>query len=260
MEVIIFMGAKTTITWTDASWNPVTGCTRVSPACDHCYAEEMIRRFRETCQRFKNGFKVTLHEDLLWEPTKWRQPRRVFVVSMGDLFHDDVPDDFLIQVFQIMRHTPRHTFQLLTKRPDRILQIEKHPDFPGWMQNIWMGVTVESPDYYWRIDRLRACGAGTKYISAEPLLASIADIDLTGIDWIIVAGESGRGARLMHEAWVDEVIAAADHYSAALHVKQMGSAWARVNGYQGKAHDLDQWPARFRRREWPSQNNSDEAK
>lgn len=251
------MGSTSNITWTDASWNPVTGCTRISPACDHCYAEEMIRRFKDTCHRYQNGFRVTLHRDLLWEPTKWLRPRRVFVVSMGDLFHADVPDDFLIEVFQIMRQTPRHTFQLLTKRPDRVLQIEKHPQFPGWMPNIWMGVTVESPEYYWRIDRLRQCGAATKYISAEPLLASIADIDLTGIDWIIVAGESGRGARLMEESWVDEVIAAADRASAAVHVKQMGTAWARVHRYQGKGHDMDKWPERFRRREWPSAETGD---
>lgn len=194
----------TTIEWTDVSWNPVTGCTEVSPGCDHCYARVMAERFRGS-KAFPQGFDLMLHPERLVLPLQWKTPRKVFVNSMSDLFHKDVPDKFILQVFQVMRATPQHTYQILTKRPSRLvntgLQEKIIYAHGSWPRNIWVGVSVESQAYTWRIDALRKVVADIRFISAEPLLGKL-ELDLHDIAWLITGAESGRGARPMNEDWV----------------------------------------------------------
>lgn len=207
------MATVTSIEWTETTWNPVRGCARISPGCERCYAERMAHRFSGPGMPYegltrasKRGPKWTgrvklVHESIR-EPLGWRQPRVVFVNSMSDLFHDDVPDEFIAAVFETMARASIHTFQVLTKRADRLLTIA--PRLP-WPANVWMGVSVESAAYRWRIDRLRETGAAIKFLSLEPLLGPLPDLDLRGIDWAIVGGESGPGARPMERAWVRDL-------------------------------------------------------
>lgn len=204
------MGDKSAIEWTEATWNPVTGCTKVSLGCQHCYAETMSRRLKAMGQsHYINGFEPTVHESALDLPLRWKRPRMIFVNSMSDLFHDDVPTDFILRVFDVMRRAPQHTFQVLTKRTERLVAL--NAQLP-WQRNIWMGVTVEHRDYLGRIDHLRSTGAELKYLSLEPLLGPLPDLKLDSIGWVIVGGESGIGARPMDPAWVrdlrDQCIAA----------------------------------------------------
>ncbi len=190
--------SKTKIEWTQATWNPVTGCTKISAGCAHCYAERFALRLQAAGHpRYRNGFRVTIHEDLLEAPLRWRKPRLVFVNSMSDLFHPEVPDDFIVQAFGVMLQAPQHTFQVLTKRPERLISL--NPVLP-WPPNVWMGVTVESADYLHRVDILRRCNARVKFLSLEPLLGPIR-LDLQGIDWVIVGAETGPGARPMKREW-----------------------------------------------------------
>lgn len=197
------MATNSSIEWTESTWNPVTGCTKISDGCKHCYAERMALRLKAMGQpNYVNGFKVTLHEHMLEMPLKWRKPQMIFVNSMSDLFHEDVPVDFICQVFDIMQQAEWHTFQILTKRAERLQELS--PQLP-WSDNIWMGVTVENERYVSRIDDLRCTGAKIKFVSFEPLLAGITELDLSEIDWAIVGGESGPGARPMEEEWVLEI-------------------------------------------------------
>jgi protein gp37 len=190
------MAANSKIEWTQCTWNPVTGCTKISPGCLNCYAERMARRLQAMGQsNYRHGFRLTLHPHMLDLPLRWKQPRSVFVNSMSDLFHDDVPTEFIVQVFDVMRQASQHRFQILTKRSERL---EKLSGELSWPRNVWMGVTVENSDYEYRIDHLRRTDAAIKFISFEPLLGPISDIDLADIDWVIVGGESGPGARPMH--------------------------------------------------------------
>jgi len=188
------------IEWTGSTWNPITGCTKISEGCRHCYAERMALRLRGTGSRkYRNGFRPTRHPDLLEEPLTWPKPQMVFVCSMSDLFHAEVPDDFIMRIFDTMRSAPRHTFQILTKRAKRLAELDGAIE---WPPNVWAGVTVESPAYTDRINDLASTAAAVKFVSFEPLLAPVEKWETDAIDWVIVGGESGPGARTMRPEWV----------------------------------------------------------
>ena len=191
------------IEWTEATWNPVTGCTKISPGCKHCYAERMARRLRAMGQpNYARGFRLTLQPQMLELPLRWKKPQTIFVNSMSDLFHDDVWLAYIREVFDVMARAHWHRFQVLTKRARRLAEVA--PEL-AWSANVWMGVSVESERYRHRIDRLRETDAGVKFLSLEPLLGPLPNLDLGGIDWVIVGGESGPGARPMAEAWVTDI-------------------------------------------------------
>ncbi len=195
--------ARSKIEWTESTWNPVTGCTKLSLGCLNCYAERMAKRLKAMGQEhYVNGFQVTIHEDALDIPLRWRKPQMVFVNSMSDLFHEDVPEDFITKVFDVMRQAKQHRFQVLTKRSRRLRELNP---ILLWQHNIWMGVTVEHSDYTYRINDLRDTDAEVKFLSLEPLLGALPELDLGGIDWVIVGGESGPGARPIEESWVLEI-------------------------------------------------------
>jgi protein gp37 len=197
------MARKSKIEWTESTWNPVTGCTKISIGCRNCYAERMALRLKAAGSRnYTNGFRVTLHPHMLQIPLRWKQPHTIFVNSMSDLFHKAVSFDFISRVFDVMARASHHRFQVLTKRSERLLQLSRRLD---WPQNVWMGVTVENADCAFRIDQLRQSPAAIKFISFEPLLGAIDDIDLDGIDWVIVGGESGPGARPMRPEWATDI-------------------------------------------------------
>ena len=205
------MAQTSKIEWTQCTWNPVTGCTKISPGCMNCYAERMALRLKAAgSPNYANGFHLTLHPHALEIPLRWKQPRTIFVNSMSDLFHKDVPFGFIARIFDVMHQTSRHRFQILTKRSDRLLKLSAklaRQTCGGltWPQNVWMGVTAENSDYVFRMDDLRQTGAAVKFISFEPLLGPISDIDLEGIDWVIVGGESGPGARPMKPQWATDI-------------------------------------------------------
>ncbi len=187
------------IEWTESTWNPVTGCAKVSPGCQYCYAERMAERLQAMGQaNYVNGFRLTLHPHMLELPLKWKKPQTIFVNSMSDLFHEEVPLSYIRRVFDVMARADWHRFQILTKRADRLAELSWTLD---WTPNMWMGVSVESDRYRGRIDRLRETGAHVKFLSLEPLLGPLPDLDLTDIDWVIVGGESGPRARPMDPAW-----------------------------------------------------------
>jgi protein gp37 len=191
--------AKSSIEWTESTWNPLTGCTKMSAGCRHCYAERMAVRLQAMGQAaYATGFDLALHPEKLEQPIAWRKPSEIFVNSMSDLFHEDVPADFIQSVFETMRRASWHRFQVLTKRTERL---EELSESISWPENVWMGVTVERRDYASRIDCLRETGAKVKFLSCEPLLGPLPGLDLDGIDWVIVGGESGPGARPMDPAW-----------------------------------------------------------
>jgi len=197
------MATNTSIEWTESTWNPVTGCTKISAGCANCYAERMARRLQAMRQaNYRNGFEVTMHEHALELPLQWRKPQMIFVNSMSDLFHEDVPVEFILRVFEVMRQAHWHRFQILTKRSNRLLQLD--PILP-WAENIWMGVTVENQDCVSRIDDLRDCGAAVKFLSLEPLLGPLPGLNLEGINWVITGGESGVGARPILPDWVTDI-------------------------------------------------------
>lgn len=197
------MGQKSEIEWTESTWNPVTGCSKISPGCANCYAERMSRRLQAMGQpNYTRGFELDIHEHTLGLPLQWKKPQVIFVNSMSDLFHRDVPLSFIEKTFDIMNRASWHNFQVLTKRSERLFELNQ---FLNWQGNIWMGVSVENENYIHRIDDLRMTGAHVKFLSLEPLLGPIPELDLFGIDWVIVGGESGPGARPMHEEWVLEI-------------------------------------------------------
>ncbi len=214
--------ADSRIEWTEVTWNPVTGCSKISPGCKHCYAERMAVRLRAMGQHnYRNGFSVTLHEHMIERPLRWRTPKTIFVNSMSDLFHKDVPTDFILRVFEVMRQAHWHNFQVLTKRSGRLRQIA--PQLP-WPDNVWMGVSVENEDYLSRIDDLRSIPASVRFLSLEPLLGRLDSLDLSGIDWVIVGGESGPRARPMHTTWVDEIKGQCIDSGVPFFFKQWGGA------------------------------------
>ncbi|MFP3898581.1 MAG: DUF5131 family protein [Dehalococcoidia bacterium] len=197
------MAAKSSIEWTKSTWNPVTGCTKVSPGCKHCYAERMALRLQAMKHpNYIYGFNLTTHSELLDLPLKWKKPQTIFVNSMGDLFHEDVPLSFIRDVFDVMRRAAWHDFQILTKRSQRLAELSVEL---SWPENVWMGVSVENPQYALRIQHLRSTGAPLKFLSLEPLLGPLPNLDLSGIDWVIVGGESGPMARPMDRSWVIDI-------------------------------------------------------
>ena len=197
------MATNSHIEWTDATWNPVTGCSKISPGCKHCYAERMANRLKLMGQaNYRNGFEVTLQPQMLELPLHWKTPKRIFVNSMSDLFHDEVPLSYIKQVFDVMKRAHWHQFQVLTKRAERVRALSPSLD---WAPQIWMGVSVENEKYLYRIDHLRKTAAHVKFLSLEPLLGPLPKMNLRGIDWAIVGGESGPGARRIDPAWVTDI-------------------------------------------------------
>jgi len=211
---------KSAIEWTDATWNPVTGCTKVSPGCKHCYAERLANRLRAMGNaRYKNGFELTLHPDVLERPLRWRRPRRIFVNSMSDLFHEQIPPDFVQRAFAVMADASQHVFQILTKRPERVVELA---DRLTWPTNVWMGVSVETQEYAWRTDLLRKVPAAVRFLSLEPLLGPLSGLDLTGIHWVIVGGESGPGHRPARADWIRGIRDLCGDKDTAFFFKQWG--------------------------------------
>ena len=197
------MSLSTSIEWTDSTWNPVTGCTKISSGCANCYAERMALRLQAMGNpSYINGFSVTLHEDALELPLKWKKPQTIFVNSMSDLFHEDIPLDFILRVFDIMHRADWHCYQILTKRSNRLLELS--PQLP-WASHIWMGVTMEEENFMYRIEHLKRTDADIKFLSLEPLLGPISNLHLEGIDWVIVGGESGPKARPIKKEWVVDI-------------------------------------------------------
>jgi protein gp37 len=235
------MARASNIEWTDMTWNPVTGCTKVSAGCKHCYAEAMAKRLQAMgCDRYSGGFKLRIHDDLVTLPLKWKMPRRVFVNSMSDLFHPDVPLEFLQRVFQTMNATPRHQFQVLTKRPERLVEVA---GLLTWTDNIWMGVTVENQRYAFRSEMLSTVPAAIRFISAEPLIGSIQELPLDGIHWVIVGGESGPKARPMKEHWAIGVYEQCRAADVAFFFKQWGGVQKHRNGREFLGRTFDEYPS-----------------
>lgn len=192
--------AHSKIEWTESTWNPITGCTKISPGCKHCYAERMAIRLKGMGQpNYVNGFHLTLHEQMLERPLSWKKPKLIFVNSMSDLLHEKVPFSFIESVFDVMRRADWHQFQILTKRSERLVTLSTNIE---WPDNVWIGVSVENEIYKFRIDQLRVINAGIKFLSLEPLLGPIPDMDLSNVDWVIVGGESGPNARPIDKEWV----------------------------------------------------------
>ena len=213
----------TGIEWTDKTWNPTTGCDKVSPGCRHCYAEAITKRFPKN---FPNGFSLTLHPSRLEEPMRWRTPSRVFVNSMSDLFHKDVPLDFIRQVFSVIHSTPWHVYQILTKRHERLGELASKLDFP---QNVWLGVSVENQHYTDRLDYLREVPASVRFISCEPLLGPL-KLNLTDIDWVIVGGESGQKHRPIQLQWAEDIRDQCQNSGVAFFFKQVGGRTPKAGG------------------------------
>lgn len=245
------MGDKSSIEWTEATWNPVVGCTVISHGCTNCYAMRMARRLEAMGQpkyagttrmsggRPKWNGMVRLDEASLSIPKGWKVGRMIFVNSMSDLFHDNVPLDFIQRVFCAMRDTPQHTYQILTKRAERLEALSGKLDWPA---NVWMGVSVENADYMYRIDHLRRTGAAIKFLSLEPLLGPLEGMNLTNIDWVIAGGESGPGARPMDAAWVRSIRDQCSAARVAFHFKQWGGVNKKKTGRQLDGRTWDEFP------------------
>lgn len=234
------MAANSAIEWTESTWNPLTGCTKVSPGCTHCYAERLARRLRAMGQpNYRRGFQLTMHECALALPLEWKRPQTIFVNSMSDLFHAEVPEEFIRRVFDVMRTAHWHRFQVLTKRSERLLQLSL--SLP-WPPNVWMGVSVETCDYLERIDHLRATGAQVKFLSCEPLLGPLPGLDLHGIEWVIVGGESGPGARPMDPRWVIELRDQCQHAGVPFFFKQWGGVNKKRQGRLLEGRTWDETP------------------
>jgi protein gp37 len=226
--------ASSKIEWTNATWNPSTGCTKISPGCKNCYAEKLSKRLKAMgVKKYCNEFEVTLHREVIPLPKKWKTPSLIFVNSMSDLFHEDIPVDFIQDVFETMRLTPQHTYQILTKRSERLLELDR---LLSWPSNVWMGVTVENVDYKHRIDDLRQTNAKIKFLSLEPLISAIPELNLRNIHWVIVGGESGPGARPIEEEWVLDIRDQCLSSRTLFFFKQWGGVRKKKNGrlLQGK--------------------------
>lgn len=233
------MSQNSAIEWTDTTWNPVTGCTKVSPGCDHCYAETFAERWRGIPGHpFEQGFDLKIRPERLDQPYSWRKPRRVFVNSMSDLFHRDIPDEFIEHVFFTMYATPRHTYQVLTKRPERMRRIAPKAAPP----NVWLGVSIENMDYAWRADMLRETPAAVRFLSLEPLLGPIAKRVIEGMDWVIVGGESGPGARPIDPAWVRHIRNVCAQLSIPFFFKQWGGVHKKEAGRELDGRTYDEFP------------------
>lgn len=220
--------AKSTIEWTEMTWNPTTGCNKISAGCKYCYAEIMAKRLKGMgLPKYKNGFKITLHEDTLSIPFTWKKPKMVFVNSMSDLFHKDIPTSFIKKVFKIMNENSQHIFQVLTKRSDRLVQISGKLN---WTKNIWMGVTIENSNVLHRMKDLKSTNAYLKFISCEPLIGPLISLNLNGINWVIVGGESGRSPRLMKKEWILQIQNSCSYYQIPFFFKQWGGRSKKKSG------------------------------
>lgn len=230
------MSNNTGIEWTDATWNPVTGCTKISPGCKHCYAERLALRLKAMGNpRYRDGFAITLQPGQLTLPLQWRRPRYIFVNSMSDLFHEAVPDDYIRRVFEIMVQAHWHTFQILTKRAERLARLASR--LP-WPPNVWQGVSVENQDYCWRVSYLQKVSAAVRFLSVEPLLGPIPHLPLERIHWVIVGGESGGGRREMAPEWVREIRDQCLDAGVPFFFKQWGG---RTPKSKGRALDGKTW-------------------
>lgn len=238
------MAENSKIEWTEATWNPITGCTKISDGCKNCYAFTLAKRLQAMNNpRYINAFDLTLHNDLIELPLKWKKPRCIFVNSMSDLFHEDVPFDFIEKVFYTMNKAHWHIFQVLTKRSERLEELATKLK---WTDNIWQGVTVESSKYTYRIDHLRKVPSHIKFISFEPLLSNIENLDLTDIDWAIVGGESGFNARPMEEEWAISLRDQCVEGNVPFFFKQWGGINKKKNGRLLKGRIWDDYPNRSR--------------
>ena len=216
------------IEWTETTWNPTTGCSKISSGCKNCYAERMAMRLLDMGnKKYQNGFEVTLHPDALIEPGSWKKSKMVFVNSMSDLFHEDIPLDFIQRVFMVMNNYQQHFFQVLTKRSSRLLELNK---YLTWSDNIWMGVTIEDERSMFRMADLKQTDARIKFLSCEPLLTQLNDLDFNGIDWVIVGGESGPGSRPIREEWILDIKEACTIYNSAFFFKQWGGVNKKKSG------------------------------
>ncbi len=233
--------AASKIEWTDATWNPVTGCDKISPGCQRCYAERMAKRLQAMgVAKYRNGFAVTLHPDTLAMPLRWRQPRAIFVNSMSDLFHPKVPDEFIAAVFDVMARAHWHRYQILTKRPERLASLNSRLPWPA---QVGLGVSVENGKYAHRIDQLRETGAAVKFLSLEPLLGPLPNLNLAGIHWVIVGGESGPGAREMQPDWARDIRDQCLDAGVPFHFKQWGGVFKKRNGRELDGRTWDEMPA-----------------
>jgi protein gp37 len=234
------MAISSAIEWTDSTWNPVTGCTKISLGCANCYAERMALRLRAMGNpSYTNGFSITIHEDMIDLPLKWKKPQTIFVNSMSDLFHEDIPAEFILRIFDVMCRARWHCFQILTKRSKRMLELS--PQLP-WMPNIWMGVTVEEQNYTYRIDHLQRTGANVKFLSLEPLLGPISNLRLNGIDWVIVGGESGPKSRPMRKSWVIDIRNQCQEKRVPFFFKQWGGINKKKAGRELEGRTWDEMP------------------
>jgi protein gp37 len=247
------MAQLSAIEWTEATWNPLTGCTKISPGCKNCYAERMALRLQAMGQpNYKNGFRLTLHEHMVDVPLHWKKPRRIFVNSMSDLFQDGVPIDFIKKVFAVMSAASQHQFQVLTKRSERLRALNKALE---WMPNIWMGVSVENHKYAFRIEDLRQTDARIRFLSLEPLLGPLGKFDLSGIDWVIVGGESGPKARPMDPSWVREIRDQCVEARVAFFFKQWGGKRKDRTGRELDGRIWNEFPS-FNRSRWESETKA----
>ena len=234
------MSSNSKIEWTGATWNPLTGCTKLSPGCRNCYAERLSRRLQAMGQeQYRNGFQLTLHTTMLDAPLQWRKPRTVFVNSMSDLFHEAVPDDFIRSVFDVMRRASWHRFQVLTKRASRLASLAPTLE---WSPNIWMGVSVETEAYVHRIGDLLRAPACVRFLSLEPLLGPLPNLPLQGVDWVIVGGESGPSARPMDESWVVDIRQQCSQASIPFFFKQWGGVNKKKRGRLLDGRTWDEMP------------------
>jgi protein gp37 len=239
------MSDRSAIEWTEASWNPATGCDKVSPGCAHCYAETFAERWRGLPGHpYEQGFELKLWHERLELPLRWRRPRLIFVNSMSDLFHEGIPDEFIAEVFDVMGRAHWHTFQVLTKRNERLAQLA--PDL-DWHPNVWMGVSIENRRFVHRADDLRAVDAAVRFISAEPLLGPLEGLDLAGVDWLIAGGESGPRHRPVREAWITELRDRCVSEGVAFFFKQWGGARPKSGGRLLGGRHWDQMPTPGRR-------------
>lgn len=237
------MSTNSAIEWTESTWNPLTGCDKISPGCKFCYAERMAKRLKAMGQpNYANGFKLTLHESVLEKPLEWKKPQIIFVNSMSDLFHKDVPVEFILRTFDVMRRASWHTFQVLTKRAERLEELSPQID---WPENVWMGVSVETEKYTFRIDHLRRTHAQTKFLSLEPLLGPLPNLNLANINWAIVGGESGPGARPVEQAWVTEIRDQCLAARVPFFFKQWGGVQKKRTGRTLEGRTWDEMPINF---------------
>ncbi|MFI5144091.1 MAG: DUF5131 family protein [Ignavibacteria bacterium] len=234
------MAQLSNIEWTESTWNPVTGCDKISPGCKFCYAERLAKRLNAMgSKNYKNGFKLTLQENQLYLPLKWKKPRTIFVNSMSDLFHKDIPIDYILEVFRVMNEAYWHSFQILTKRSDILIKLSK---YIKWTENIWMGVSVENEKYKFRINDLTKIPSSVRFLSVEPMIGPIKNIPLKGIDWVIVGGESGPGCRPIKIEWIREIRDKCIQMNVPFFFKQWGGVHKKKFGRELDGRTWDEMP------------------